>query len=88
MKVQVPPTLSHLTGDSIVIEVVGSTVGMCVSDLVRRFPRLKAELFGGDGKLEKNVEVYVNLKSTYPEGLGTKVKEGDEIEIVVMLAGG
>lgn len=88
MTVSIPPTLFHLAGDRSVVEVDGSNVGNCLMALTNMFPQLRAELFGADGQLEKNVEVYVNLKSTYPDGLAKTVEIGDEIQIIEMVAGG
>ena len=34
------------------------------------------------------VEVYVNLESAYPDELAKQVKDGDEIHLTYMLAGG
>jgi len=38
--------------------------------------------------LANNIEVYVNLKSAYPNELAIPVKDGDEIHLTVMLTGG
>jgi molybdopterin converting factor small subunit len=34
------------------------------------------------------VEVYVNNESAYPEELAKPVQDGDEIHLILMLAGG
>ena len=69
-------------------EVEGSTVGECLNQLVKRFPRIQNLLFDKGGKLLKYVDVYVNGKSTYPEELVKPVNDGDELQILLVIAGG
>jgi len=66
----------------------GTTVGACVENLLRRFPSLKEKLFSGPGRLHAYLEVYVNEESVYPHELAMPVREGDEISITYLLAGG
>ena len=40
------------------------------------------------GKLKNIIELYLNQESTYPEELAKAVKDGDDIHITVLLAGG
>jgi molybdopterin converting factor small subunit len=49
---------------------------------------MKEGLFDKKGKLLNVVEVYVNNESAYPEELAKSVKDGDEIQLILMLAGG
>ena len=88
VKINIPPLLSCLTEDQAVIEVSGSNVGQCLSQLVNKFPELETQLFGKDGKLNSGIEVYINLKSSYPEELAKTVKDGDGIQIADMIIGG
>jgi molybdopterin converting factor small subunit len=70
------------------IEVEGNTVAQCLELLVNQYPALKEVLFEKRDKLRNNMEIYVNLESAYPDELAKAVKDGDEIHITVMLAGG
>lgn len=70
------------------IQVEGDTVGNCLNSLIGRFPEMKAAIFDGNGKLKNQIEIYLNMESTYPDELKKKVQAGDEIYITVMLAGG
>ena len=88
VKIHNHPTLSHLTNGREVVEVEGSTVGQCLEQLVSRFPEMKGWLFGKNGKLSNVVEIYVNLKSSYPEELAKPVKDGDELNIILVISGG
>ena len=70
------------------VDTQGATVGECIANLIDRFPGLKPELFNDDGKIKKTVEIYLNMESTYPDELKKPVKDGDEIHLTLLLAGG
>ena len=88
VKVNIHKTHRTYTDGLEVVEVVGRTVGDCLKDLVKQYPGMKEGLFDKKGKLLNVVEVYVNNESAYPEELAKSVKNGDEIQIILMLAGG
>jgi molybdopterin converting factor small subunit len=77
----------HADGQE-VVPVSGSTVGACIDDLVRQYPGLKEKLFDGKGKLRHYLEIYLNGESAYPDELKRTTRDGDEIHIVILLAGG
>ena len=70
------------------VEVEGKSVGNCLNDLIRQFPDMGNALFDKKGKLLNAIEIYINLKSAYPDELVKPVKDGDDIHITLMLAGG
>lgn len=70
------------------VEVEGKTVGDCLDHLVEQYPGMREGLFDKRGKLLNVVEVYVNNESAYPDELAKPVKDGDEIHLILMLAGG
>lgn len=88
VKIHLHATHRQFTDGSEVVEVEGSTVGECLTRLIERFPGLEKALFERKGKLRNIVEVYLNHASAYPNELARSVKDGDEIHLVVMLAGG
>ena len=88
VKVNIHPTLHYLTNDTDIAEVNGGTVGECLNDLVQQFPDIKQGLFDKQGKLLNYVDIYVNLESAFPEELAKPVRDGDELHIVLILAGG
>jgi len=88
VKINIHPYLFHLTNDQDAVEVNGSTVGQCLEQLVAKFPGLGEWLFGKNGKLNNLFEIYVNMESTYPEELAKRVKDGDEIQIIIVISGG
>ena len=88
VKVNLHRSLAGLTNGQTVVEVNGNTVGQCLEQLVTRFPRLKKRLFEKDGALSRILEIYVNGESAYPDELATAVKDGDELDTVVLISGG
>ena len=71
-----------------VVNVEGSTVGECLNHLIKQYPGMEKALFAKKEKLLNIVEVYLNHASMHPNELIKPVKDGDEIHLVVMLAGG
>jgi molybdopterin converting factor small subunit len=88
VRVSIHKTHRQFTNGLEVVETVGNTVGECLNDLIRQFPGMEKALFAKKDKLLNVVEVYVNHGSAYPNELVKPVKDGDEIHLVLMLAGG
>ena len=70
------------------IDVDGRTVGECLSALVARYPGMKTVLFDAGGKLNRLIEIYLNMESAYPDELLKPTRDGDEIHITLLLSGG
>jgi molybdopterin converting factor small subunit len=81
-------TLSSFANNQAVVEVNGRTVGECLGELVKQFPKIKPLLLGKNSKLHSYVEIFLNQESTYPEELTKRVKDGDELHITLIIAGG
>jgi len=88
IKVNIHQNLRHLTNDLSTVEVSGNTVGECLDELINQYPGLRKYVFDKDDRLLNYVDVYVNLESSYPEELAKRVKEGDELDITLIIAGG
>jgi molybdopterin converting factor small subunit len=71
-----------------VVPVEGNTVGECLNHLTKQFPGMEKALFAKKDKLLNVVEVFLNHTTAYPNELIKPVKDGDEIHLLVMLAGG
>jgi molybdopterin converting factor small subunit len=78
----------HLTGGLETVEVGGRTVGNCLRELAGLYPGMEKVLFKPGGKLHPLIEIYLNSKSAYPDELNKPVKDGDEIYLTLLLAGG
>ena len=88
VKVNIHRTHRVFTNGLEAVEVKGNTVGDCLDQLIEQYPGMREGLFDKKGKLLNVVEVYVNNESAYPEELEKPVKDGDEIHLILMLAGG
>ncbi len=86
--VKILPYLQYHTGGKTAVAVEGATVAECLADLVGQFPALRTVLFDGSGALLDYVDVYVNGQSSYHEGLSKAVREGDELLVILLIAGG
>jgi sulfur-carrier protein len=88
VKVNLHLTLRQFANGQEMIEVDGKTVGECLKNLVKKYPGVESSIFGKNGKLSNIVEIYLNHQSAYPNELAKPVKDGDEIHLTMMLAGG
>lgn len=86
--VNIHKTHRQFTNGSEVVAAEGKTVGECLNHLIKQFPGMEKALFAKKDKLLNNVEIYLNHATAYPNELAKPVKEGDEIHLVIMLAGG
>ena len=88
VKVHIHITHRQFTNGLEVVAVEGNTVGECLNHLIKQFPGMEKALFAKKDKLLNVVEVFVNHATAYPNELLKPVKDGDEINLLVMLAGG
>ena len=86
--INIHKTHREFTDNQEKLEAAGKTIGECIQDLTDRYPGMKPAIFDAKGKLLSQIEIYLNMESAYPDELKKPVKDGDEIHIVVMLAGG
>jgi hypothetical protein len=70
------------------VAVEGYTVGECLRNLTTQYPDIKRVLFAANGELLKNIDLYINQESAYPEELTKSVSPGDHIYIHLLLTGG
>ncbi len=88
VKINVPSYMKSFTNNMEVVEVNGNTVGKCLNHLLKQFPGIKKQLFSKNDNLFENIIISVNGESTYPEQLAKPVKDGDELNIVLIVGGG
>jgi molybdopterin converting factor small subunit len=72
--------------DSVLVD--GNTVGECLRDLVRLYPDVKELIYDQQGRLLKQVYVYVNSESLNKVDFATPVTASDEIILAVLITGG
>ena len=88
VKIHIHATHRRFTNGQEVVEVEGITVGECLNDLIRQYPEMEKAIFVKKDKLHNVVEVYLNHATAHPNELVKPVKDGDEIHLIIMLAGG
>lgn len=88
VRINICPILRQFTDDQAIAQVNGNTVGQCLDDLIKQFPEVRQWLFIKNGQLHNEVDIYVNRESSYLEKLAKPVKDGDELHITLMIAGG
>ena len=88
VRVYIHTTHRQFTNGMETVPVEGKTVGECLNHLIRQFPGMGKALFAKKDKLLNIVEIYLNHATAYPNELIKPVKDGDDIHLVVMLAGG
>lgn len=77
------------TGGESEVSAAGETVGQVLRTLVDAHPEARNQLFGGDGELNRYVNVYLNDEDVRVlEGLDTPASEADTVVILPAMAGG
>ncbi len=88
IKINIPSYMQSFTDNMRIVEVNGSTVGECLNHLVKQFPGIKKRLFSKKGNLFENIIISINGESAYLEQLAKPVKDGDDLNIVLIIGGG
>jgi len=89
MKVLIPTPLRQYTGKQSTVDLGPGSVDDVLRELTSRYPDLRKQLFGDDGRLRKFVNVYVNDEDIrYLENENTLVKPDDTMSIIPSVAGG
>ena len=70
------------------VEARGNTVGECVGQLLDQYPGLHDLIFYKDGSLQSFLEIYVNRRAAGPDELSKPVRDGDDIHLIITVAGG
>lgn len=88
VKINIHKTHRQFTKGLDIVEADGKNVGACLDNLIGQFPDMKKVLFDKKGELLNVIEIYINQKSAYPNELARQVKDGDNLHITLMIAGG
>jgi len=87
--VRIPQPLRGLTGDKSTVEAQSGSLSDLLADLETNYPGVQARVLDEGGELRRFVNIYVNGDDVrFVDGLGTAVKDGDEVSIVPAVAGG
>jgi len=89
IKVLIPTAFKKLTRGEGVAEVDADTVKKVLAALFLRYPGLGEMMTDRGGALQRHVNVFINgLDSRFIEGLDSPLADGDEVQLVVAIAGG
>ena len=88
VEINIPSFLRKFTESASRDYVSGRTIGECMTALVDRFPRLKPRLFRAEGKLSRDLNIFLNGAYVNPDELSRPVKEGDKMYIAHVIVGG
>ncbi len=87
--VRIPQPLRSLTGNLLTVPGATGTLGACIDHLEATYPGMRERLMDETGQLRRFVNIYVNGDDVrFIDGLGTPLKDGDEVSIVPAVAGG
>jgi len=87
--VKIPPVLRQSVGGEKQVDAEGASVGDVLQALAAAHPDTSAQLFDGDGGLNRYVNVYLNDEDVRVlDGLDTPVGESDTLVILPAMAGG
>ena len=88
IKVNIPPLLYQFTDGQQTVDVEGNTVGRVLRNLAERFPFIREKLFDSSDNLLSYIAVFVNRENVAEEELARTAKDGDEINIIILVSGG
>jgi molybdopterin synthase sulfur carrier subunit len=89
VQVRIPPVLRKYTDQQAVVESRAGTVADVFAALADRYPGLKEQLIGDDGKLHRFVNVYLEDEDIrYLDALDTKASDGQTLSLLPSVAGG
>ena len=88
VQIEMSSIFARYTNNQLKIPVEGKTVGECINDLVTQYPDLKRMILDKNGKLLHSYDVFVNGESAYPQEMAKPVKDGDKVQVVMLIQGG
>jgi len=87
-KVKLHPYFQDVAHSGEYVQANGNTVAEIIDDLERQYPGMKEQLVDKNGRVQGFAELFVNAEIVHPTKTNMAVKEGDEIEILVIVSGG
>lgn len=88
-KVRIPAPLRRYTGDAAELQVEAGAVDDLIRAIEAGHPGFAAKVLDDKGQLRRFINIYVNQEDIrFAGGLGTPLKDGDEVSIIPAIAGG
>ncbi|MFH1639547.1 MAG: MoaD/ThiS family protein [Chloroflexota bacterium] len=89
VNIKIPVMFQNETKGVKLVEVNGSTVGECLTELIKLHPPVEKVLFDSHAQLTEWLVIIVNGEALPEDNrLAVPVKDGDEIYPMMMLGGG
>ncbi len=89
VRVRMMGPLSRLTGGLSELWIEAQTLAQLIEKLDVLYPGVKKRILNEKGEIKSAVNVFVNEEDVkYLKGLETPLKEGDEVQFILALAGG
>jgi molybdopterin synthase sulfur carrier subunit len=86
---RIPAHLQTLTAGHAVVLLRGDSLGEVIADLGSIHDALRHQILDEHGRLRRSVRLFINDQDMpYTSGLETRIRDGDEVTLVVALAGG
>jgi molybdopterin converting factor small subunit len=87
--VRLPPYWRKHTDRKPEVPAEGATVGEALEAVAARHPELRPLLFSETGVLQGSVSVFLNRESVARrQGLATALRGGDQLSVILAIAGG
>ncbi len=88
VQLELSSIFGSFTDNKLTFQVEGKTVGECLKELFKQYPKLEKLLLTSEGELQRSYDVYINGQSAYPKEMKKKVKDGDKLNLVYIIFGG
>ncbi len=88
VNVRISPMMRKSTNGQELFEVAGSTPSEVLGKLVADFPKIRRWLYDKEGTLRPQLQFYVNKERLRADDMGRALNDGDELLILVAIAGG
>lgn len=88
IKVRIPPIMRKSTNGQELVEVAGNTPSEVLGKLGADFPKIRRWLYDKQGAVRPQIQFYVNKERVRADELSRPLHDGDELLILVAIAGG
>ncbi len=88
VNIEIPSVFGRYSDNKLNFKVEAKTVGEALHQLGKQSPGLGKLLLDKEGNLTQAYDVFVNGESAYPETMTKPVKNGDKLNIVMLIYGG
>lgn len=88
ISMEIPAVFKRYTGDRSTVNVTGSNIGQVLQDMARQHPEAAKIFLDNEGRLHRSYDIFINGQSVYPLKPETPVKEGDKLDLIMIINGG